>query len=492
MENVVTNELMRKLDRHMIEDIGIPGAVLMENAARDIADAVLRCKRQGRVVILTGPGNNGGDGFALLRILTAHSRDAVVVMLAEPGKLTGDAKLNYDVAMRLGLNVTSDLNSIKTADVIVDALFGTGLCRPIEGIFAEAIALANSANAYRIAIDVPSGINGTSGKSYGVVFRADETVTMLALKRGLIITDMPENVGRITVSRIGIVGETHKKELENEQLIDEGFVRSLLPNRRRVSNKGSYGKALVIAGSRDMPGAAVMASTACVRCGAGLTKAFIPREIIPQFACLPEAMLAVDEGDASLIKAIEWADAIGFGCGSGNDENRYAKLRRVLRCGKPAVIDADGLNAMDEETLALLNDNHILTPHPGEMSRLTGYSITEILDSPVEIAQRFAVTHGCTLVLKNAATVIASPDGRVRYNTAGNAGLAKGGSGDVLCGIITAMLAQGLEPFDAASVGCFLLGSSADAALHMLNERIVTATDAAAFAELIIDSFRAN
>lgn len=268
------------------------------------------------------------------------------------------------------------------------------------------------------------------------------------------------------------------------ELIDETLVRSLIPERKRATNKGSYGRALIVAGSRNMPGAAVMATGSCIRAGAGLTRAFVPAEIFPQFSRLPEAMLCPDS--ESIFDQLVWADAVGIGCGMGGDERRRDKLESVLKSGKRAVIDADALNTLDESLIGLLNENHVLTPHPGEMSRLIKRPVGEILTDPVKTASEFSKAHGCVLLLKNAASVIARPDGKVRINTSGNTGLAKGGSGDVLTGMITALIAQGLEPFDAATAGSYLLGASAEKAFDLLKERMITASDVTEALKMLI------
>lgn len=488
MLNVSTTELMRETDRHMIEDIGIPSAVLMENAARAVNDAVLNCGRNGLCAILIGPGNNGGDGLAVLRILAQRGIEATGILLCDPEKLKGDALLNYTIAGRLGLSLTTSLDSIENAAVIVDALFGTGLDREItDDKLLEAIRRSNKASAYRIAVDIPSGINGNSGRTMGAVFRADETVTFVAVKRGHLLTRELECVGKLSIAEIGMTDEAHRKMLEREQIVDGEFVHSLLPKRKRVSNKGSYGKALIICGSDGMPGAAVIAANACVRTGAGLTRAFVPESVIHAFSGLPEAMVIAD-CKAELNDQLDWADTVCIGCGIGNDANKRSKLERTLLSGKKTLVDADALNLISEERelLSLLNGNHILTPHPGEMARLIGTDITAVLEDPAETALGFSKKHGCTVLLKNAVSVIASPDGILRYNTSGNPGLAKGGSGDCLSGIITALLAQGLSPFDAASAGAYLLGAAANEALSLLETRVLTASDIASALESLL------
>ncbi|MBR5947914.1 MAG: NAD(P)H-hydrate dehydratase [Clostridia bacterium] len=489
MINVSTAELMRSIDRHMIEDIGIPSAVLMENAARAVSDTVLKCGKSGLCAILIGPGNNGGDGLCVLRQLAQAGRSAIGILLCDPAKLKGDALLNYSIAKRLGLLFTDSLDPIESAEIIVDALFGTGLDREITGKQQEAIHRANGTSAYRIAVDIPSGINGTSGRAMGEVFRADETVTFVAMKRGHLLTRELECIGRLSVANIGMTDEAHKSLLENEQLIDREFVDSLLPERKKYSNKGTYGKALMICGNNGMPGAAVMAANACIRAGAGLTRAMIHKSIIPAFSVLPEAMLVSDD-EIDLDSQLDWASAVCIGCGIGNDVNKRNKLEKVLESRKRAVLDADALNLMasDRVLLSHLNADHVITPHPGEMARLMKLDIQEVLDDPVGAALGFSKTYGCTMLLKNAVSVIASPDGRLRYNSSGNTGLSKGGSGDCLAGIITAFLAQGLSPFDAASAGAYLLGAAADEALALLKTRVLTTSDTASAIESLLNS----
>lgn len=473
MEYVVSNELMRELDRYMMAEIGIPGAVLMENAAGAVARAAM--ERPGRVVVMIGPGNNGGDGLAALRILASHGRSAVGLLLADENAFHGDALLNYQTVKKLALPLTNDLSVIREADIIIDALFGTGLSRPLSGRYLDAVLMSNAANAYRIAVDVPSGIMG-SGHTAGECFRANLTVTMLHIKRCLLLTNKLDSVGRIEVARIGSAGEKYREQLEKEQLIDELFVSSLLKDRPRYSNKGSFGRALIAAGSENMPGAAVMAASAAMRAGAGLTRAFVPRAVVPAFAPVPEVMVCPDD-DKPFSELLSWASAVGIGCGMGNDPARFEKLKAVLSCSKPAVIDADALNSMDDSLKALLSERHIITPHPGEMSRLTGLSVDEITSDPVAAAADFTSKYGCIVLLKGAVSVIAAPDGRIRYNASGSPGLAKGGSGDVLTGVITSLIAQGLGVFDAACAGSFLLGASAIKAFDLLKERMLAATD---------------
>ena len=265
--------------------------------------------------------------------------------------------------------------------------------------------------------------------------------------------------------------------LRNQITIDERLVKKLLPKRPAKANKGSFGRAALIVGSDGMPGAALMSAKACVRSGAGLTKALIPPSLKASFAAVPEAMLVCDDDDAD--KLIEWADAILIGCGMGVNERTKALLKKALLSKKPCVIDADALNtlSLNPDMFKLLQENAVLTPHPAEMSRLTGKRTEDIVRDMTVTAREASAKWGCTVLLKSSVSVIASPDQPLRYNDCGNTGLAKGGSGDVLSGLVTGMLAQGSSPYDAASIGAFLLGSSAEKALDLLHTRFITASD---------------
>ena len=476
MITVATNETCRAIDRCLMTEQGIPGCILMDTAARGVADAVLNSPRKGKTAVLIGGGNNGGDGLALMRILKLKGIESIGILCCDPERLKGDALLNYRIAANMRLSMTEELSEISSAEIIVDGLFGTGLDRKIEGRAFDAIELANACSAYRIAIDIPSGMSGDTGEIFGTVFKADETVTVQCIKRGLIVTKYRECVGKITVCPIGYMDEDIETGFSKEQLIDDEFVRSCLPDRKIVSNKGNFGRTLIFAGSPGMSGAAVMASTAALRVGSGLVNAVVPDSIAQAFGIRPEIMVNADS-DSDIRSNISKASAVGIGCGSGNDVNIKKKLYEVLMSRKPCVVDADAINIMDSELLSLLHENCVLTPHPGEMSRLIHTDIKSVIEHPVETAKSFSEKFGTVLLLKSAASVIAAPDGRIRYNISGNPGLAKGGSGDVLTGIISGLLAQGLTAFDAASCGAYLLGQSADTALSLLKNRALIAGD---------------
>lgn len=265
--------------------------------------------------------------------------------------------------------------------------------------------------------------------------------------------------------------------VRNQTVIDDKLALSLRPKREPSSNKGAFGKAALIVGSDDMPGAAIMSTRACVRAGAGLTKVLVPDRIKSSFAAVPEAMILTNDEEAD--ELIKWSNAILIGCGMGAGKRTSELIKKVLDSKKPCVIDADGLNTLAKniKLLDMLHNKAVITPHPAEMARLTGRSVDEVIKNRTKTAIEFAAKYGVNVLLKSASSVLASPDGTIRYNDSGSSALAKGGSGDVLAGIITAFIAQGVKPFDAASLGAYVLGLSAEKAIDFLHNRFVTASD---------------
>ncbi len=276
MEPIVGNALSREIDRCLMDEVGIPGIVLMENAAFSVANAVINSGHRGRIIIIIGGRNNGGDGLAVMRILKLAGFESIGLLCCDEMRFSGDALINYRIVQNMRLPLTHDMGVMKDAAIIVDALFGTGLTREITGIARNIVEYANSCRAYRIAIDIPSGINGDTGEIMGNVFHADESITVQYIKRGLLLTKEREAVGKISICRIGEMPESWIQKLGKEELIDKAFVASLLPDRRLVCNKGDYGRSLIIAGSSGMSGAAVMAASAALRAGSGLVKAYVP------------------------------------------------------------------------------------------------------------------------------------------------------------------------------------------------------------------------
>lgn len=494
MIHVVTPCRMSEYDHRMTTGSGIPELLLMENAAAAIVEEIRNTAVAApRVLILCGGGNNGGDGVAVLRLLSQRGIAARALLLGHPDRLKNAARSNYDIAVKCGLDLIQINEESQLAreflcfehNIIVDALFGTGLCREVTELYAKAVELVNSSDSLTISADIPSGIDGETGAMLGCAVRADVTVTFQFAKRGHMLFPGREHTGRLVVAPIGVLCGT---EAEMEPVVLESAdMRAMLPRREQNSHKGSYGKGLLIAGSPGFEGAAHMACASALRCGCGLMKLAVPSGMSARFSDIPQAMVsaasASDNWDGSSPQLIEpliiAATAIAIGPGLGKNEVITKLLRLVISSGKPAIIDADGLNmlASSKALYELLHDNIVLTPHPMEMSRICGASLTDVVNDPAGFALRTAQSMGAVILLKGATTVIAAPDGRMTFNVNGNPGLAKGGSGDVLTGVILALLCAGKSAYDAARMGAYILGASADEAMRLLNERLLTAGD---------------
>ncbi len=489
MQYILSPEQMRALDARLINEAGIPGVVLMEHAAAGVVQAVLELLPvNGDVLILCGGGNNGGDGLAVLRQLAMRNVAARALLLSPPERLVGDAALQYRMAAGCGLPMQTVLTEEEaetagiSADVLVDALFGTGLSRAVEGRYRRVIERVNNSNASVVAVDIPSGVDGTTGKVLEAAIQADVTMTFQHKKMGHLLFPGRSLAGEVRIAPIGITEPPPDAAVQYE----EADIAALLPPRKQNSHKGTYGRALLCAGCASYAGAALLSAKSALRAGCGLLHILVPSGIRLLFADFPDAIChpagqsdewteAAAQEAAALLTSVDVA-AIGPGMGKG--EGIPDLLRAALLSGKPLVIDADGLNALSayRELFALLHQNVILTPHPAEMGRLTGRDAKIIVDSPVEAARSAAREWGCTVLLKGATSVIAQGD-RVCLNTTGNTGLAKGGSGDILTGILLALLAQNITPFEAACMGAYLLGITADKAFELLGSRMLTPSD---------------
>ncbi len=491
---------MRDIDRYTIEELKLPGIVLMENAAMAVVSETIGQVREcNRVVICCGVGNNGGDGFAIARILQCNHIQVTIAIIGDYQKIKGDAYTNFQVARNIGIPIVdchveeqlADLAQLlRHSDLIYDAIFGTGLSRDISGISKQAIDYINHTNAYTIAIDTPSGVHVDTGQILGCAVRADRTVTFCLPKVGLLLHPGTDYVGELVVADIGIPDRSIQKVNPSIMFMDDHMHKALLPTRKKQSHKGTYGKTLIIAGTSNMAGAAVMTTLAAYRAGTGLVKVFIDEKVshtIP--SCVPEAIVEtyshvgdiLSEVDREkLIASLEWADAVALGPGLGNDRITRKMLECVLQhYHKTLVIDADGLGSLapDATILDSASCEIIITPHLGEMARLTKCSIDEISRDVMGIAQAFSQKYQLTCVLKSARTVVVSPREDICINIYGNAGMATAGSGDVLTGIIVSLIAQGLEPYDGALLGVYLHSKAGDYAKKDLGEYGLMATD---------------
>lgn len=453
---LVTCEQMRALDRATIA-AGIPGRILMENAAT-AALSVVKAEHPSYVAVFCGKGNNAGDGFALARRLFVSGIPTELVLCADTGTLTDDGKANYEAAFRVGVPSLSFRDfrartALPAGTVFVDALLGTGVRGKVEGVLADAITYMNESGTLVIALDIPSGICGDTGKVCGLAVRADKTVTFGQRKLGLYSPLSADYVGEVIWDDISIPSP-------------EGITRFLLekeditlPRLSRAAHKGVRGHAVIMGGSVGMSGAVRMAAQAAEYGGAGLVTAMVPSALLPvMMGTFYGSMCApIDSQIPSR------ANAILVGPGLGREKEGLSALCKAA--GFPCdtlIIDADGLYhlAENKELLKAEAKQIILTPHLGEMSRLCGLSTEEIVENRVQIAEEFARTYHVTLILKGAHTVVAEPDGGTYINMTGNAGMAKGGSGDILAGLLCGLAASGTE--NPARAGVYLHGLAGD------------------------------
>lgn len=462
---VLTKTLIKRSEEDAVQSGAFSYEQLMLNAGTTAARIIdSRYAASGKkITVVCGNGNNGGDGFVAAAELKRLGADVSVMLpLGEPK--TETARLYYSKIGDIPVVGSADEN----ADIIIDAIFGIGLDREVTGKAAQIIKDINSKDAVRVSLDIPSGVFCDSGFVGGAAVEADLTVTFIALKPCFFLPDGLDYCGEVVTADIGV------KPTAYDYLTIEPPV---FKKRRRNSHKGTYGTALNICGSYGMAGAAVLSARAALRSGVGILKAVIPESIYQAFtACTPECVCvpvkqgkdgSPDSGDGRIYSALGNADAVLIGCGLKDTEDTLKITKNILgSVTVPTVIDADGINAVSRsiDILRECNAPVIITPHPGEMARLCGISVKEVESDRIGCAVSFAKKYGCTVVLKGACTVVASADGEVFFNTTGNAGMATGGSGDVLSGILVSLLAQRIPPLDAAKAAVCLHGAAGDKA----------------------------
>ena len=500
---ILTSAQMKEIDRQTIEEVGIPGPVLMENAGLQIfrfLQTILPYCDGNKIVIVAGKGNNGGDGLVIARHLWNHGIVPHVLLLAGKAEIRGDAALNLGIAEKIGVPITEVRTEaewdarkklIKEASVIVDAIFGTGLTKPAEGLQARAIEDINKTDAFKLAVDIPSGLSSDSFEIIGPAVKADVTVTLAAPKIAHVLPPAEQWVGELVVADISVPPQLFDApHLELELIEKRGLLRSF-KKRQKDSHKGTYGHLFIIAGSLGKTGAAVMAAKAALKTGAGLVTVGIPQSCLPMVARgMVELMtepLAETREKAISAEALPRArtlfkgkDALLIGPGistQGSTAEFVAKLMPEIKL--PVVIDADGLNilSMKPELLKRLPKTAILTPHPGEFARLLGLELRDVIKRKLELAPAFAQERGVYLVLKGYRTLICAPDGRTFVNPTGNPGMATGGSGDVLSGMIASFLMQDKDVLQAALAAVYLHGLSGDLAVEKTGERALVAGD---------------
>jgi NAD(P)H-hydrate epimerase len=517
---ILTAAEMRSVDRLTSEQYGVPSLLLMENASVQLAEAIE--KKFGalagkRIVIICGKGNNGGDGAAFARQAWMRGGRADVILLSKIENTSGDARINFEIVKRLGsgeerlgFSETTDSTAwhevranLDKYDLIIDGILGTGVDRPAEGLYGEVIqdlvafAEKHRESAKIISIDIPSGLPTDNGEFIGPAVRAQLTVTLTAPKPANVLPPACYQGGELVVAPIGSPDELIQSAGSTLNLVEQRQVADWLRRTRRrpMSHKGTYGFALIVAGSKGKPGAACLAAQAALRAGAGLvTVGTVPScqsVIVSHVAeAMTESLAQTPDGsiaESALERALELLgerDLLAIGPGiTTHESTRRFVYELIRRRHAPAIIDADGLNCLAPWPDELSGEEHplILTPHPGEMARLIGSTNADVLGRRVEVARDFAVKHSVVLVLKGNRTLIASPDGQVYINPTGNAGLATAGSGDVLTGMLAGLLAQDkTSPVESAIAAVYLHGLAADLAAAKIGMRAMIASDVTA------------
>ena len=504
---MVTPAQMREMDRAAIHDYGIPGLILMENAASRIADYIISHVTElfapgadRNVLIVCGKGNNGGDGFAVARKLFLGDFNVFVLALAARDELVGDARTNLEICERLGIDLiyapgesVRDILPfcIARSELIVDAIFGTGFHGRPEGVYKTAIRAINESRKKVVSIDTPSGLDGQRGITEGACIRAYVTLALGFLKTGLITGPGTVNTGRVELLDIGLPGDLTEKAPWDARLTGEKELEALRRPRERSTHKGAYGKLLFVTGSPGMTGAGCLAAEAALTAGAGLVYLAVPgslahiyetsvREAITLCAGSNVDRTISLESSEAISNYADRNDVVAIGPGMSTDpETAKAIVKVVTSVQKPIVIDADALTAVSRDISALdrLRAPAVLTPHEAEMARLLGASAANVARNRLPIAREFAVQHKVTLVLKGYRSIVAMPDGRAYVNPTGNPGMATAGAGDVLTGIIAALIGTGIAAPEAAVVAVYMHGLAGDLAAAALGERSVRASD---------------
>ncbi|MEO0084907.1 MAG: NAD(P)H-hydrate dehydratase [candidate division WOR-3 bacterium] len=518
MQPIVSSGEMKSLDLLVAKRYSLPLLLLMENAGREIAKSVVsyianKQIKKPKILIVAGPGNNGGDGFVCARHLLAKIDDIAILLIALFDKqYQGDAKVNYDAITKMAQvdqrikvveNSLSKLGQFQ-ADIIIDAIFGTGFKGSPSGIFRQAIERINRLNGYKISVDIPSGVNGDTGEVADLAVKADLTITMGLIKTGQMLYPGRLFCGRLAVANLGVSYQGLAKT--PTFLLDADFVSAYLPKRKPDGHKGTFGSVLVIAGGNGYSGAACLTSLSALTIGAGIVRLAFPENIrtavekkLTEVIKVP--LPATNDGSIALagyskIKEVaEKSDVIAIGPGLTTNAETKALVQKLIRTiNLPMVIDADGLNNLSSAYLMSLSKDKrrklILTPHPGEFARLFEVSVADVNANRLEIVRQWAEKLASTIVLKGAPTVISDYQGKIYLNPTGNSGLAKGGSGDVLTGMIAGLIAQRSSLTNAACLGVYLHGLAADIAVKNKTEYSLLASDIIKFIPKALSQFK--
>ena len=506
---VVDTEKINELDKRMVSNFGVDSQILMENAAISVVNFLFKesgSLENKKILIFCGGGNNGGDGFAIARKLYSLKSKVKVFLLKDEKTLKGDAKLNFERIKKIEVPLINDIDllkikeDIKDCEIIIDAIFGTGLKRDIEGDLKEIIKLINSSEKYVLSVDIPSGINGDNGKEMGISIKANSTVTFGLPKFGNLILPGYERCGKLVLSYISYHENIYKdiKIQINEPII--------LPERKKEGHKKDFGDILFISGSKKYMGAPYFSSYSFLKCGGGYSRLATVKSIVPYLSITAKEVVYYPmeetlDGTISknnferIMEIVNDVDVVVVGPGMGlNLETEDLILELIKNIQKPIIIDGDGLTAI-KDNLNLLKDRKyttILTPHMGEFSRLTKLEKQEIENNRIKILLEKSNELNSIIVLKGYHSLISYPDGSLFINMSGNPGLAKAGTGDVLNGVISGMYGIGLNLFDAVRMGVFIHGLAADILKDRLGEDGITATDLLNFLPFTIKKFKEN
>ncbi len=489
MEYILTADEMKKCDAYTIEHFGVPAVVLMERAALKCVAAIMREDFDlRRVLVVCGSGNNGGDGFAIARILNERDIKVDILLAGSLLQMSQETKINYECCVKYGIPIRSAVKEDEYT-LIIDAVFGVGLNRQLEKETAEFIDGINTFKengAKIVSVDIPSGVNASTGEIMGAAVKADMTITFAFYKKGLLLYPGAEYTGKLTLVNIGITDESLStikpslKCLTRRDLINAKQLKR--PNR---SHKGTFGKVLVVAGRENMSGCALLAALSCFRSGAGMVRVITHvnnKQALNEK--LPEAIIDTYEDILDTVKlseAVKWADVTAIGPGIGKDALARELFEFVFfKSSGPCVIDADAISLLKKYRMTLKNGTArdiIITPHIGEFSRFTGVDRDKVMNDIVNVTLACARNYNITCVTKDARTVIASKEGDCSINLSGNNGMATAGMGDCLLGIIAAFVARGMTPFDAAVYGCYIHGCAGDKAAVKRGKNGLMASD---------------
>ena len=501
MIKIVSNEQMRKMDAQTIEKLGVPGIILMENAGRQTYEYILEFMAElnlaGRIDIYCGKGNNGGDGYVIARHFFNNGYPVQILSVGDPEKLSGDAKTNYLICKEYKIPIeiiqsSDQLRSYHKPGIIVDALLGTGIKGKADGLYKEVIEHINNLGIPVVAVDIPSGLNGDFPTVAGSAINADMTVTMALPKRAHLFYPAKKYVGLLEIADISMPEEIRKSSAVSLNQVE--FSDLSFPTLDDDAHKYTAGKLFILGGSTGMTGAAILTASAALRTGIGLVNIGIPQSLNTVLETRITEGLSVPlsetiEGSVArdalpgIKDRISWADAVVIGPGSGRNEETRETLREsiqfCLESKTPTLIDADGLYALSEDkNLCMsLNSEFVLTPHHGEFLRLSSASKEKIQSEPWQCLFDFAKETKCTINLKGAPSMVGASDGQIFINPTGNVSLAKGGSGDVLAGIIGGLMARGMDPCQASITGNYIHGEAADILLSSQSAVSILPTD---------------